>query len=620
MNKKILYIFVAAAVMGNVALAQNANDNKTDLNKSITLEREFDPVKKTVVKKTVLPKEIKNEEKSAVAPQFSDWAVPTLVPIEIPTMDPYGYRTRHNFSNQRGYLFLGGGTHLNIVAGAGYRAIDKTNEKLNLWMLHNSTWVGKNTTKLIDQSSDRQKQRFNDNIVGATWMKELNTGTLAIDGHLHFDSFNYYGGFSDFLKNNKTAFFEAKAHANWQSDIDINGERLDYEANATLDYAGYDKSHLEGIDGSKEFWLSASVESEYEFSNIGNVGMLFGADVINLRRHNEFTNNANDKTYAMFTLSPYYLYENDIFRAKAGLNLNISLNDGTAFRISPNVDLNFKITKGVNLFVLAQGGKIINHLGDMHNDYRYSDPLAQYGNSYKPFDGTIGFNVGPFVGFNAKLYAGYGFETGCLDPVVPAANSGPYKELLDEQNPIPDGYTPYKDYNQYAASINMMTKWKGWHVGAELSYKYRSLAEAKMRFEYAPSNDEDYVEGIRYKGYALGNDGATTLFNFNVSVWPLKPLMLTAGFDYRGNRSVLTREWISPVADEFGETLVEGHYIYGSLDMSDVTNLYVSARYNFSHIFSVWAQANNLLCKQWDVMPGHGAQKIALIGGISINF
>lgn len=621
MNKNMKYICLALAmVLGNVAIAQNTSQNKNDLNKSITLEREFDPVKKTVVKKTVLPKEIKNEDKDAVAPQFSDWAVPTIVPVEIPTMDPYGYRTLHNFSNQKGYLFLGAGTHLNMVAGAGYRFRDSSKEKLNAWMLHNSTWGGKNTTKLIDASSNRQKQRFNDNLVGVNWMRELNAGTLAIDGHLHFDSFNFYGGFSDFLKNEKTAFFEAKAHANWQSEADIKGEKLDYEANATVDFAGYDKSHIEGISGSKEFAINASIESGYEWDKIGNVGMLFGVDIVNLRRHNEYTNKANDKTYGMLTLSPYYLYENNIFSAKAGINLNVSFNDGTALRLSPNIDLNFKIIKGINLFVKADGGKTINHLGDMHNAYRYNDPLAQYGNSYMPFDGTVGFNVGPFVGFSAKLYAGYGFETGCLDAILPAANSGIYKEILDEENPIPDGFTPYKDYNQFAAVIYKMTKWQGWHMGIELAYKYRSIAEAKLKLAYAPSSDEEYEDGMRYKGYSLGNDGATTLFNFNVNVWPIKPLMVSAGFEYRGNRSVLTRDWLPAIIDDEGNTIQEGRYHYGSLSLKDVANLYVSARYNFSHIFSVWAQANNLLCKQWDEMPGQGAQKIGLIGGISINF
>lgn len=623
MDKKIKYVCLAMAmVLGNVAIAQNNNQDKTDLNKNITLEREFDPVKKTVVKKTVLPKEVKKEEKDAVAPQFSDWAVPTLVPVEIPTMEPYGYRTRHNFSNQRGYLFMGLGTCLNLVAGAGYRAIDRTNEKLSVWMLHNSTWLGKNTTKLIERSSDRQKQRFNDNIVGANWMKELNAGTLAIDGHLHFDSFNYYGGFTNYLKDRKTAFFEARADGKWQSEIEINDEKLGYEAHATLDYAGYDKSHLEGIDGSKEFWLGASIESGYEFEKIGDVGMLFGVDVVNRRRHNIVNNVASDKTFAMLTLNPYYKYSNDIFTAKAGGIINLSFNEGTVFRIAPDVDLNFKITKGVNLFAQATGGKMINHLGDLHNAYRYNDPLAGYdATTYVPFDGRIGFNVGPFVGFSAKAYVGYGFMTGQLDAVVPAANSGIYKEVLDMENPKPDGpNSPYIDGNQYAAIIYKMTKCQGAYMGIEASYKYRSLAEANLQFVHTFTSDEDYVDGMRYTGYPLGDDGPTSIFNIDVKVWPIKPLMVNAGLNCRINRSTFIRRWVTPVIADDGTLVSEGFYNYDDLEMKDVINLYVSARYNFSHIFSVWAQANNLLCKQWDIMPGQGAQKIGLMGGISVNF
>ena len=622
MDKKIKCACLAVAmIMGNVAMAQNTDQDKTDLNKNITLERKFDPVKKTVVKKTVLPKEVKKEEKDAVAPQFSDWAVPTLVPVEIPTMEPYGYRTRHNFSNQRGYLFLGAGTCLNLVAGAGYRAIDRTNEKLGVWMLHNSTWLGKNTTKLIEQSSDRQKQRFNDNIVGANWMKELNAGTINVDGQLHFDSFNYYGGFGDYLKDHKTAFFEARADGKWQSEIDINGEKLDYEAKATLDYAGYDKSHLEGIDGSKEFWLGASLESGYEFEKIGDVGMLFGIDLVNERRHNVVNNNASDKTYAMLTLNPYYKYSNDIFTAKAGATINFSFNDGAAVRIAPDVNLNFKITKGLNLFVNVTGGKEINHLGDMHNQYRYNDPLAGYRNTYVPFDGRIGFNVGPFVGFTAKAYVGYGFVTDQLDAVVPAANCGVYKEILDIENPTPDGPgSPYYDANQYAAVLYKMTKCKGAYMGLEASYKYRSLAEAQFKFAHTFTSNEDYVDGMRYTGYPLGDDGPTSIFNIDVKVWPIKPLMVTAGLHCRINRSTFTRRWATPVIADDGTLLSEGFYNYDAIEMKDVIDLHVGARYNFSHIFSVWAQANNLLCRQWDVMPGQGAQRIGLMGGISVNF
>ena len=256
----------------------------------------------------------------------------------------------------------------------------------------------------------------------------------------------------------------------------------------------------------------------------------------------------------------------------------------------------------------------------MHNEYRYNDPLAEYRNTYVPFDGKIGVNVGPFVGFSAKAYVGYGFITNQLDAVVPAANSGIYKDVLDIENPTPDGpFSPYYDANQYAAVIYMMTKCKGAYMGIEANYKYRSLAEASFKFAHSFTSDEDYVLGKRYRGYPLGDDGPTSLFNFDVKVWPIKPLMVTAGLNCRINRSAFTREWVYPEVGQDGTTNA-GYYRFGSIDMKDVVDLHVGARYNFSHIFSVWAQAHNLLCKQWDVMPGQGAQKISLIGGISLNF
>lgn len=623
MGKKIKYTALAVAVMITASAgAQTSGDDKKDLNKVITLEREFDPVKKEVVKKTVLPKEIKKSTKEAVAPQFSDWTVPALVPVDIPTMLPYGYRTLHNFSNQRGYLTAGLGTYFNTVVNAGYRITDKENEKLGVWLQHNSTWLGKNTTKLIDQPSQRMKQRFNDNLLGVGWTKDLTQGTLGIDGRLHFDSFNYYGGFSDYLKNNKTAFVEARVDGKWESEYKIkDDDAIEYEANATIDYAGYDKSHLEGISGAKEFWVGASVEGEYNLEKIGDVGLLFGVDVVNSRRHEFYNNTAIDKTFGMLTLNPYYKYSNNIFNAKAGAIINFSFNDGAAVRVAPSVDLDFKVYKGVNLFVNVSGGKDINHLGAMHDQYRYNDPLAGYdATTYVPFDGKIGFNVGPFVGFSAKAYVGYGFINGQLDAVVPAANSGIYKEVLDIENPTPDGpWSPYKDYNQYAAVIYMMTKCKGAYMGFEMNYKYRSLAEAKLQFAHTFTSDEDYVSGVRYKGYPLGDDGPTSLFNLDVKVWPIKPLMVTAGLNCRINRSAFTREWVYPTVGEDG-TMDNGYFRFGSIEMKDVVDLYVGARYSFSHIFSVWAQASNLLCKQWDIMPGQGGQKIGLVGGISLNF
>ena len=117
--KKIYVSILAAAFVAMPALAQE------NLQKEITLPKDFVPVVKKPVKKSALPrvlKPVKSDEGKVIG--FTDWAEPTAVSVEIPTMFPYGYRTAHRFSNRRGYFDAGAGSQLNFVGSAGYRLVD----------------------------------------------------------------------------------------------------------------------------------------------------------------------------------------------------------------------------------------------------------------------------------------------------------------------------------------------------------------------------------------------------------------------------------------------------------------------------------------------------------------
>ena len=117
MNKQ-LYIGLMAAVLTVAgATAQNNNDKK-DLNKEITLEKDFVPVEKKATKKNTLPTVKKVSAPARTTLSYSDWTEATTVPSSIPTMMPYGYRTVHNFSDKRGYLQVGGGMAANFTGSA----------------------------------------------------------------------------------------------------------------------------------------------------------------------------------------------------------------------------------------------------------------------------------------------------------------------------------------------------------------------------------------------------------------------------------------------------------------------------------------------------------------------
>ena len=175
--KKIYFTILLAAFTLTTVYAQ---DN-TNLNKEITLEKDIEPLQKKAVKKNQLPK-VKTLDNTQPKTNlgYSDLMAPIEVPADIPTLLPYGYRTAHNFSNKRGYLDVGVGSQANFRLDFGYRILNQEREKLGVWINHNSTWDGRNSSKLITDSQNRLKQKFNDNTLGVDYSKVFDRGTFSM--------------------------------------------------------------------------------------------------------------------------------------------------------------------------------------------------------------------------------------------------------------------------------------------------------------------------------------------------------------------------------------------------------------------------------------------------------
>ena len=193
MKKRYIVALLLTAMAINGVHAQ---DN-TNLNKEITLEKDIAPLEKKAVKKNELPK-VKKPTTTGGKTQlgYSDLTSPIDVPTTIPTLLPYGYRTAHNFSTKRGYLDVGAGTQANFRVDFGYRILNEEREKLGVWLNHNSTWNGKNSSKVITLDENRNKQKFNDNVLGVDYSRALGKGTLSLGAQAHVDIYNYYGGWN----------------------------------------------------------------------------------------------------------------------------------------------------------------------------------------------------------------------------------------------------------------------------------------------------------------------------------------------------------------------------------------------------------------------------------------
>ena len=602
--KKIYIGMLLAAFALNGAMAQE----KTNLNKEITLEKDIAPLEKKAVKKNELPK-VKAPAPSGQKTQlgYSDLTSPIDVPTSIPTLLPYGYRTAHNFSDKRGYLDLGGGTQANFRVDFGYRLIDEEREKLGVWFNHNSTWNGKNSSKVISLDENRLKQKYNDNTLAVDYSRGIGNGTLTLGAKGHIDIYNHYGGWSNTdgplsapfnWDTEKQTFSDFNLNAGWKSRFMLRDNPVNYNVGLQYGHAGYDKSFNDLYKhGAHDNWGILNLAGSYDINELSSAALAIKGEYLS-RGTKAKTGRDYDlfDEVGMITLSPTYTIRGDMYKLQLGLNGHISFSDGAAFRISPNVRFNLALVDGFTVFANALGGKNLGYRVPTHYyNHRYDMPLLMYGSIYTPLEAEGGVKVGPFQGLSAKLSLGYA--------------------IVKDQ----PGICYLNDYPYQALNLGMMSTYhvidaRGYYVNAEVAYKYRSLIEATASLKFAPHDDQLFDSDKHYNNYKMGVDRASTVGNFDIKVTPWRPLTLNAGLEYRGGRMALFQTYT------FYDNAYPGTKSYEFVDMDDVINLHAGANYRLNSTINLWLQAHNLLNRRYDILYGMGAQRIGFMAGVSLTF
>ena len=607
-------IYVSILLAAFALCGAYAQDN-TKLNKEITLEKDIAPLEKKAVKKNELPK-VKQPtakgQKSALG--YSDLTTPIEVPTTIPTQLPYGYRTAHNFSDQRGYLDIGAGTQANFRVDFGYRIIDEEREKLGLWFNHNSTWNGKNSSKVVDVDENRNKQKYNDNVLAVDYSRAIGTGTLTLGAKAHIDNYNFYGGWNsvDFIggpslnsaydwDKEKQTFVDFNINAGLKSRFNLLDKPLLYNVGLQYGHAAYDKPFNKDYKhGAHDNWGILNLGGSYNINELTTAGLAIKGEY--LRRGAKAIANSELDLFdevGMITLSPTYTIHGDMYKLQLGVNAHLSFSDGAVFRLSPNVRFNLALVDGFTFYANALGGKLLGYRVPTHYaNHRYDYPFLMYGSIYTPLDAEAGFKIGPFQGLSGKLSVGYA--------IVKKQPGICYYDL----NPT--------DYPSLPLATGMMSTYtvidgRGYWVGAELNYKYRSLIEANASIKFAPHDDEFYATDKHYNNYKFDVDRASTVGDFDIKIHPWRPLTFDVGLEYRGGRMALFNYYIS--SPDYTNKIM-----YEFVDMDDVINLHAGANYRLNNNVALWLQAHNLLNRRYDILYGQGAQRIGCMVGASFTF
>ena len=128
------------ALLGSVATvsAQEDKTKEKNLNREMTLEREYDPTVQDASKVNTLPV-IKEPVVKKMAIDYATFTVPADPEKEISLLPSGNIMTDIQCNKRRGYFNFGGGTYLNLNGDLGYHILSTDKDKLNIWFSHRST-------------------------------------------------------------------------------------------------------------------------------------------------------------------------------------------------------------------------------------------------------------------------------------------------------------------------------------------------------------------------------------------------------------------------------------------------------------------------------------------------
>ena len=457
---KRCHILLLAATM----IFGSMHAQKSDLSKEITIDKDFVPIEQKASKANALPDVYKVDVTDEKSIEYSDWAVPAEVPAMAATLSPYGYLTSRDYATKRGYFEFYIGSYLDMISSAGYRIVDLDDTKLGIWMQHNSTWTGNNTSENTFHAIDQQ---WNDNNIGIDFAHRFDKGTLTTNAFFHYNNFNYFGRYDEnwYALDSVQSINEFRIDIGWMGPFHKD-EGFNYSLKTIYNYFGFSEDIFSPVQGNSENHLKVAFNGEYAANEHSRVGLNARFDFLNYTLHEyvviNYDNPGSGDNYSIdshvnlgiISLNPYYAYQNGRLSTKLGLTADISFNDNTILRLAPDLELGYDFTRGFKFYAQAQGGKTINTLSRMFSMNRYMNPRIVPVNPYTPVDIEGGFKIGPFSGFHATVYGGYAIAKDIQMPFL-------YNVT-----------TPGDMFDSFNRSISRYKTMdlSGWKVGGEIGY------------------------------------------------------------------------------------------------------------------------------------------------------
>lgn len=470
MRSRMMWVVMA---LSSSVFAQNNND---ELNRSVTVERDFQPVIQSAGKVATTPEVVETTIEPAQV-EYSDYTAEVTPQASIHSLlsQPTHFEAGTPYN---GYV-RGALGHPNTLFDFGYHLDDGKRSTLDVYAHHHAEWG------LAALSKTKVGLDFTHAFSTCDLYFGLNGGNIYYHKYGHF--YDYSSTHDMWAKNDeaypkpysmgnldKTSLWTAEAYvgvkANARQEVQYQfqtGYVIFSKPGAVSEHQIRTKGGFDWHSGEHHVGMEVYVQNS--FLQLGSLAAAI-PDSMYDPRHN-------------IRLEPYYAYEGKRVRVHMGVNLDMNIGRGhhhlshienLSFAPSPHINLEAQIAKNwLTVYADVLGNQGLGTLQSYMEENRYSlihagiiHPCA----AYTPVDAELGFRIRPYRDLLLEIHGGYAYQ---MDEDYWIATVDTVSTLAPLGIKRPKG-----------EFVHRHTDYQRGKVGGQINYHYRDIVRVNINGDY----------------------------------------------------------------------------------------------------------------------------------------
>lgn len=575
------FCMLALGLVASETFAQQDSTKAKNVNREMTLEREYDPTVQDASKINTLPV-VKEPLVRKLPINYSAFISPVVPMNELNLLGSGDLMTQIEYNRRRGYFNFGMGMYMNMNGDLGYHILDTNKDKLGLFFTHRST--NGNIESL--QTGFDSKAKLNDNLGGVNYRHQFGRLALKMATNYGYTSYNYYGNlpletsvitpFKDNNQVNKQFFIAAGVESE-------NEEGFNYLLD--LDYRNF--SHKYGpnptIKGISEHTVGLKLDLNASFAGDNRVGLqVLGENLSYTLPSVGRADFQNFNSHLEATLNPYFAKQGANWNLLLGANVMFVTGKESKLFASPNIKFDATIADATVFYANLLGDVKANSAYEMSVENRYVNPAVGVRTSRTWMDGVLGIRSGVVPSFWFDVFAGY--------------------KATDEDHFYLPNYIVTGDGLNNTLDL-MYANSRKLFVGAALKYSYQQFLNFSVKGVY---------NGWSIKKVDMPEEIGNVTSPFKAYNRP--SFELNAGIEVKpmANLSFLVDYYLGAGRYAFVENQ--------NISMKNINELNLKGIYTFNKTIGVYAHLNNILFQKYDMYYGYAAQGFSAMAGVNINF